>query len=188
MKFFLKIFKISLIITFLVVFLEIVFNQFKLEALLEFETWIIYFLYAFILTLINGSYFWWFGAKIGWEKATLRKVLAGAFGAVILTLIGFFICRLLHHVVYDGVPLQEFLSNEKMSFYLFPLLFTTIISLFFHLIYFYKALQEKKVKEQKIIAGTVSAKFDALKNQLDPHFLFNSLNVLSALIDENPEQ
>ncbi|MDX1427841.1 MAG: 2TM domain-containing protein, partial [Salegentibacter mishustinae] len=31
-------------------------------------------------------------------------------------------------------------------------------------------------------------KFDALKNQLDPHFLFNSLNVLASLIDENPDQ
>ncbi|WP_449400033.1 sensor histidine kinase [Chryseobacterium wanjuense] len=27
-----------------------------------------------------------------------------------------------------------------------------------------------------------------LKNQLDPHFLFNSLNVLSSLIDESPKQ
>jgi hypothetical protein len=155
---------------------------------MSFETWFLFFAYSFILTFINGSYFWWFGAKITWEKATLKKVLFGAFGAVILTLIGFFFCRVLHYVVYEGVPMQEFLANEKMYTYLFPLLFTTIISLFFHLIYFYKALQEKKVKEQKIIAGTASAKFDALKNQLDPHFLFNSLNVLSALIDENPDQ
>jgi hypothetical protein len=47
--------------------------------------------------------------------------------------------------------------------------------------------QENKVKEQKIIAGTASAKFETLKNQIDPHFLFNSLNVLSSLIEENPE-
>src|SRR5690606_32949107 len=47
--------------------------------------------------------------------------------------------------------------------------------------------QENRVIEQKIIAGTASAKFDALKNQLDPHFLFNSLNVLTSLIEENPE-
>ena len=46
--------------------------------------------------------------------------------------------------------------------------------------------QERKVKEQKIIAGAASAQFDALKNQLDPHFLFNSLNVLTSLIEENP--
>jgi hypothetical protein len=48
-------------------------------------------------------------------------------------------------------------------------------------------MQKNKVKEHKIIAGTASAQFDALKNQLDPHFLFNSLNVLTSLIDENPD-
>ncbi len=47
--------------------------------------------------------------------------------------------------------------------------------------------QDRKVQEQKIIAGTASAKFETLKNQIDPHFLFNSLNVLSSLIEENPE-
>ncbi|MDX1719792.1 MAG: 2TM domain-containing protein [Salegentibacter mishustinae] len=188
MKFFLKILKISLAITILIIGLELLFGGFELEKFMSFETWFLFFAYSFILTFINGSYFWWFGAKITWEKATLKKVLFGAFGAVILTLIGFFLCRVLHYVVYEGVPLQEFLANEKMYTYLFPLLFTTIISLFFHLIYFYKALQEKKVKEQKIIAGAASAKFDALKNQLDPHFLFNSLNVLASLIDENPDQ
>jgi hypothetical protein len=59
---------------------------------------------------------------------------------------------------------------------------------FFYAAYFYKNWQEKRVKEQKIIAGTASARFDALKNQLDPHFLFNSLNVLTSLIEEDPDQ
>ena len=57
----------------------------------------------------------------------------------------------------------------------------------FHFIYFYNKYQQNKIKEQKVIAGTASAKFDALKNQLDPHFLFNSLNVLTSLIEENPD-
>lgn len=171
-----------------VAYLEIFFSGFQVEKLLQLQTWLIYFSYSFILTLINASYFWWFGSKISWEKASLKVVLLGAFGSVTLTLLGYFICRLIHYVVFEEVAFQEFLDNERMSYYLFPLLFTAIISLFFHLIYFYKALQDKKIKEQKIIAGTASAKFDALKNQLDPHFLFNSLNVLSALIDENPEK
>ena len=52
---------------------------------------------------------------------------------------------------------------------------------------FYNKYQQNRIKEQKVIAGTASAKFDALKNQLDPHFLFNSLNVLTSLIEENPD-
>ena len=62
-----------------------------------------------------------------------------------------------------------------------------MLGFFFHAFYFYQQLQKNKIKEQKVIAGAASAKFDALKNQLDPHFLFNSLNVLTSLIDENPE-
>ncbi|WP_289024029.1 2TM domain-containing protein [uncultured Salegentibacter sp.] len=188
MKFILKILKISLGVAVFIICLELIFGGFEFEKFRNLEIWFIFFTYSFILTLINGLYFWWFGEKITWEKATLKKVLFGAFGSIILTLIGYFFCRVLHYVVYNGIPLQEFWTNERINNYLFPLLFTTIISLFFHLIYFYKALQEKKVKEQKIIAGAASAKFDALKNQLDPHFLFNSLNVLASLIDENPDQ
>jgi LytS/YehU family sensor histidine kinase len=48
--------------------------------------------------------------------------------------------------------------------------------------------KNKQVVEQKLIAKSANAQFESLKNQLDPHFLFNSLNVLTALIDENPEQ
>ena len=53
--------------------------------------------------------------------------------------------------------------------------------------FYINGINENKVKEQKIIAGTANAKFESLKNQIDPHFLFNSLNVLSSLIEENPE-
>jgi hypothetical protein len=52
----------------------------------------------------------------------------------------------------------------------------------------WKNATRKEVVEQKLIAKSANAQFESLKNQLDPHFLFNSLNVLSALIDENPNQ
>lgn len=145
-------------------------------------------MYSFILTLINGVYFMWFEKRIGWEGASLKRVFVASGGSIVLTIFGFFLCRLIDKTLIDGIPLSTFLENENSRYYFFPVLFTTIVSLFFHLVYFYKALQEKRVKEQKIIAGTASAKFDALKNQLDPHFLFNSLNVLASLIDENPDQ
>ena len=82
---------------------------------------------------------------------------------------------------------EHFLANESPRFYVIAWIITMVVTLFFHLIYFYKKAQENKVKEQKIIAGTASAKFESLKNQIDPHFLFNSLNVLSSLIEENPD-
>ncbi|TBW28945.1 2TM domain-containing protein [Gramella sp. KN1008] len=188
MKDIFKILKISVAISIIIILLDITFSGLHFEKILNFKYWGVHFFYTFILTAINVFYFKFFSKKIGWEGADLKRAVMASGGSIVITLIGFFFCRMVDETVFEGKELKTFFENESIGFYFFPLLFTTIVSLFFHLIYFYKALQEKKVKEQKIIAGTASAKFDALKNQLDPHFLFNSLNVLTALIDENPEQ
>jgi len=52
----------------------------------------------------------------------------------------------------------------------------------------WKKSATQETVQQKIVAKTESAKFETLKNQIDPHFLFNSLNVLTSLISENPKQ
>ncbi|WP_227429428.1 sensor histidine kinase, partial [Psychrobacter sp. I-STPA6b] len=98
-----------------------------------------------------------------------------------------FLLHLFEEVVYNNKSLQEFLENENPESYIVSSIITFFVTLTIHAIYFYKAYNENKVKEQKIIAGTANAKFESLKNQIDPHFLFNSLNVLSSLIEENPE-
>ena len=78
--------------------------------------------------------------------------------------------------------------NPEMMRQFIWLITTLLVSIWiYRIIYSIHKKQESKVKEQKIIAGTASAKFETLKNQIDPHFLFNSLNVLSSLIEENPE-
>jgi two-component system LytT family sensor kinase len=42
-------------------------------------------------------------------------------------------------------------------------------------------IQEEQFKRQAL-----SLQFDALKNQVNPHFLFNSLNVLTSLVETDP--
>ena len=145
-------------------------------------------MYSFVLTLLNSSYFGYINNNYNWEGKGAQRLIVGATGSIVLTMLGFAFCKYITEVhILQTKNLNEFIAAQRISNYLFPLLFTIIVSLFFHAIYFYKALQEKKVTEQKIIAGTASAQFSALKNQLDPHFLFNSLNVLTSLIDENPK-
>lgn len=145
-------------------------------------------LFAVVLTVVNGVFFDYLNHKVNWEKHGKYRLLIGALGSVLLTMLGIFIIRLFISMVIEGKDWSEFQRGEKAIYYAISLLITIVISVFFHAVYFYKALQEKKVKEQKVIAGTASAKFDALKNQLDPHFLFNSLNVLASLIDEDAQQ
>jgi sensor histidine kinase YesM len=105
---------------------------------------------------------------------------------VLVTLISIFLINFFMAIVVEGENIKAFIAGESPRYYYASFIISMVITLMFYSVFYYRHKQEKKVKEQKIIAGTASAKYDALKNQLDPHFLFNSLNVLTSLIEENP--
>ena len=164
------------------------FNGFEFESVNEFLIhFSFYQLYAFVLGYSN-MYFFGYLEKYPWkEKDSIKRIVFGIVGSIIITLIGLFLLRILTEVFYGNKSFEEFITNESYRNYTFGLWITLSIVITFHAIYFFKKNQEKKVKESQIVAQTQTAKFDALKNQLDPHFLFNSLNVLTSLIEENPE-
>ncbi|MBD0833137.1 2TM domain-containing protein [Aestuariibaculum sediminum] len=154
------------------------------EVILDFA---FYQLYAFVIGYSN-MFFFGYLEKRNWKKTdSIKRILVGIVGSVVVTVLDLFVLRASISVVVYGNSFNQFLTHERFSYYGFGLIITLIIVVIFHLIYFYNRYQQNRIKEQKVIAGTASAKFDALKNQLDPHFLFNSLNVLTSLIDENPE-
>lgn len=146
-----------------------------------------YCIYGVVLTFINAAFFDYVNRRIVWNKYARVRWLISAAGSVVLTMGGVFLVRILINVGIEGESFGRFLDQEQASAYVVPLFITLFISLFFHAFYFYKKHQENKVREQKIIAGTASAQFESLKSQIDPHFLFNSLNVLSSLIEENTD-
>ncbi|MEN3322672.1 2TM domain-containing protein [Mariniflexile soesokkakense] len=155
-------------------------NEFLINFLL-------YQLYSFVLGFSN-MYFFDYMESLQWKKSDrVKRIVVGIVGSTVLTLMGLFFLRAFTSIVFNGTSFQEFMANEKFAYYQFGLWITLTIVIIFHFVYFYNKYQQNKIKEQKVIAGTASAKFDALKNQLDPHFLFNSLNVLSSLIEESPE-
>jgi sensor histidine kinase YesM len=121
------------------------------------------------------------------DRFAIKRLVAGFIGSFVVSLAVIFLLHVFEEVVYNKNTFDYFLANEKPSNYLASIIITFFVTLSIHAISFYKAYNDNKVKEQKIIAGTANAKFESLKNQIDPHFLFNSLNVLSSLIEENPE-
>ena len=144
-------------------------------------------LYSFALHLSNTFLFIRLDKIFVNERFSKKRIFIGFVSSFFLTLFVIFLLRLFIKTIIENKPLADFIANESASDYVVASIFTFFILLIVHFIYLYKGYQENKVKEQKIIAGTASAKFESLKNQIDPHFLFNSLNVLSSLIEENPE-
>ncbi len=144
-------------------------------------------LYGLTLYFSNAILFMYLDKVFEVERFTKKRILIGFLGSFVISVLVIFLLRIFEDVIIEGRSFDTFIKNETLANYLVTIIITFFVTLAFHAFYFYKAYQENKVKEQKIIAGNASAQFESLKNQIDPHFLFNSLNVLSSLIEENPE-
>lgn len=79
--------------------------------------------------------------------------------------------------------LDGFLSDGLQQFLLSWLISLSIASIAFFYMEWNNALnRERKLREEKLIF-----QYESLKNKVNPHFLFNSLNTLSSLIPRDPE-
>ena len=144
-------------------------------------------LYTISLHIANTSLFIFLDKVFVEERFSKKRIFTGFILSFLVSLTVIFLLRIFEDVVINGTPFISFINNEKPTNYIVASVFTFIVISIVHIFYLYKFYQENKLKEQKIIAGTANAKFESLKNQIDPHFLFNSLNVLSSLIEENPD-
>jgi len=57
-----------------------------------------------------------------------------------------------------------------------------------HAIDYYRKLQDRELKASQLEAQLAQSQLQVLKMQLHPHFLFNTLNAISALIRESPDE
>ncbi|MEZ4837861.1 histidine kinase [Flavobacterium sp.] len=144
-------------------------------------------LYGYSLYFANSYVFGRLDAIFVDNRFAKKRIFIGAFASFLVSIVVIFLMRVFEDVIIEKRSFVDFIANERPANYIVAIVITIIVTLGIHAFYFYKAYQENKVKEQKVIAGTASAQFESLKNQIDPHFLFNSLNVLSSLIEENPE-
>lgn len=58
----------------------------------------------------------------------------------------------------------------------------------YELIYQVKLKENQRVKAEQLENAKILAELEALKSHIDPHFMFNSLNLISYLIDDHPDR
>ena len=65
---------------------------------------------------------------------------------------------------------------------------TIIVGSLYEAGYFFDQWKRQSQIADQALSRQLKSELNVLKNQISPHFLFNSLNTLSALIDENPQK
>ncbi|RMZ60813.1 histidine kinase [Chryseobacterium nematophagum] len=149
-------------------------------------------MYSFLLGFGNAAINEFLNKKFPWLEATRTRTILSVISIILGNFILVYFCNYMNFVVIQKVATTEdFFSKKYGTTNWFMINIALLISAFLHAKGFMDELRKtskKEVVEQKLIAKSANAQFESLKNQLDPHFLFNSLNVLSSLIDENPHQ
>ena len=85
---------------------------------------------------------------------------------------------------YFKITTPEILQKIIPVLYLFM---SMIINLIYFGSYYFKEWKENLVRSERLQKEQTQVKYDALRNQLNPHFLFNALTSLNSLIFENQQ-
>ena len=122
-----------------------------------------------------------------WKEGPLRTLIFSFSTGIIISMIV---------IVYVNFLWRNWRSNEYISlavlydkyFYVMitELLITIIIALIHYVANFFTEWKKLLLQEEQFKREALSLQFDALKNQVNPHFLFNSLNVLTSLVETDP--
>jgi two-component system LytT family sensor kinase len=90
-----------------------------------------------------------------------------------------------------GENAGELWDFYKQSFIRLGILIT-VATLFYSILsmmaYSYYHYSEGQIADIKLNRKQLKLQFEALRNQLSPHYLFNSLNTISSLIHKNPDK
>jgi two-component system LytT family sensor kinase len=84
---------------------------------------------------------------------------------------------------YLKIPLARASKNTLM---IGSLLITFMISAIYASTAFFIQWKENLLRTQALEKANLEARYDTLRNQVNPHFLFNSLNTLLMLVNDNP--
>jgi sensor histidine kinase YesM len=148
-------------------------------------------MYSFGLGFIQGLLNDYLSKKWDWVEKTNSRIWLGIIATIIYTVPAVLLINYVNFIVISGNNPDNFFKGNYIWQHIFYVILSFGVSAFLHARSFmieWKNSVKQESTKQEIVAKTETAKFESLKNQLDPHFLFNSLNVLTSLIGENPAQ
>ncbi|MCF0073551.1 sensor histidine kinase [Dyadobacter sp. CY261] len=150
------------------------------------------FLISFILstTLSYGGFLIedYFDQRISWIEYPVKRLLLECLCYLIYVFAASFSVIFVYSlIVRQSFTLGNIPWKELVQWTKFPMRISFIVSFIFISRSFLMEWRKTAIEAEQLKAERFASQYQSLKDQLNPHFLFNSLNVLSNLVYENPD-
>ncbi len=138
------------------------------------------FLASFCLLIINNMRYYLPGKEKYWYVFVISLAMSAVWLFVVRVILWFWF--------KDNIGYQQMLSQTSNLRYAISFLLISCITMVSLLWYTQKDISEIHDKKQETLQLAKDAELFKLRQQLQPHFLFNSLNSISALAGSQPEK
>jgi sensor histidine kinase YesM len=128
------------------------------------------------LYLSLRSYFDWINKPVQKIAVLVLSIIFYTVPVSILLLVGWY-------RIFPGQPGNWNIITNSTLIILVAVIFITHV---YETVFLVKESESEMIRREQLERAKAEAELEALKNQIDPHFIFNSLNTLSHLIEEKP--
>lgn len=127
-----------------------------------------------------------FGSKIKWEVNPGKRIAATLGVVIIMSVIITFLINYIFILNIKGVSFPEYIKTTLNLLLVQILIIVYVFSLVTG-VEFFKMWREGLIRQESMQRKALELQLEALKNQVNPHFLFNSLNTLTTLVHRDPD-
>lgn len=136
----------------------------------------------------NGYFFGWFEKRfINWIKNPVKSVALALCVHIVYSSLVIFVVNWFWFIIIIGQKWENFWNYNRatiISEYIVFVIITAII----YAASFFKAWRREVEQKELVKRESLALQYKVLQEQINPHFLFNSLNVLGSLIDLDVEK
>jgi len=124
--------------------------------------------------------------SIPWDITDKRPMLTLPGSGIVAVFLWIWICTSILNLIQPDEAYQQFLDDSMIWRIISGAFYFVFIVLVYYVIYYNQNLQEQKNRQLQLATEVKEAELRMLKSQINPHFIFNSLNSVSSLTISDP--